>query len=124
MGRERANAMMSLLPPVGWADVATKHDLNVLETATKRDLDAHTASTKQDIDAVRHDIDAVRHDIEGLESRLESRFVRIEGKLDTMATKVELDELRSDLQRTFVTWMFASQAAVVAAIGLLIAFIR
>lgn len=44
--------MMSLLPPVGWADVATKHDLAALESridlrfraiderfATKADLD-------------------------------------------------------------------------------------
>jgi hypothetical protein len=31
MGTERADALMGLLPPVGWADVATKHDLGALE---------------------------------------------------------------------------------------------
>jgi hypothetical protein len=31
MGTERADSLMGLLPPVGWADVATKHDLTELE---------------------------------------------------------------------------------------------
>lgn len=33
------------------------------------------------------------------------------------ATKADLEKLRSDLQRTLGTWIFASQAAVIAAIG-------
>lgn len=31
MGRNPADSLMALLPPVGWADVATKHDLAELE---------------------------------------------------------------------------------------------
>ena len=31
MGPEPADSLMALLPPVGWADVATKHDLSELE---------------------------------------------------------------------------------------------
>lgn len=31
LGPQSAEAMMELLPPVGWADVATKHDLGAIE---------------------------------------------------------------------------------------------
>jgi hypothetical protein len=30
LGRKEATALMSLLPPVGWPDVAAKHDLDSL----------------------------------------------------------------------------------------------
>jgi hypothetical protein len=31
LGTQRADTLMSLLPPVGWADVATKDDIRLLE---------------------------------------------------------------------------------------------
>ena len=39
LGAEDATTMMELLPPVGWADVATKRDLDHLAVLTKRDID-------------------------------------------------------------------------------------
>jgi hypothetical protein len=35
IGVEKAETLMSMLPPVGWADVATKHDLAELEERLK-----------------------------------------------------------------------------------------
>jgi len=37
-GEEVAETLMELLPPVGWADVATKRDLDVLRLELKGDL--------------------------------------------------------------------------------------
>jgi hypothetical protein len=31
IGKEKADTMMSLLPPTGWGDVATKQDLEIME---------------------------------------------------------------------------------------------
>jgi hypothetical protein len=39
LGSEEAATMMSLVPPVGWADVATKRDLDHLETRIKADME-------------------------------------------------------------------------------------
>jgi hypothetical protein len=72
--------MMALVPPLGWGDVATRRDLEVLE------------------------------------ARLNGRIDALEAR---MATKQDLAEM----QRTLVTWMFLSQATVVAAVGVLLAFL-
>jgi hypothetical protein len=40
LGPDRADTLMELVPPVGWADVATKQDLQHLETVLGLRLEA------------------------------------------------------------------------------------
>jgi hypothetical protein len=47
LGEEQANTLMSLLPPVGWADVATKDDLHQLEAR----LDGRFAELESRVEA-------------------------------------------------------------------------
>ncbi len=51
---------------------------------------------------------------------LEARFQTLDGKVDhwvgQMASKSDIEALRSDLQRTFITWILTAQATVVAAV--------
>ena len=46
LGPDAASTMMEYLPPVGWAGVATKHDLDNLAAITKRDLDGLGATLR------------------------------------------------------------------------------
>jgi hypothetical protein len=97
MGSDRASVMMRMLPPVGWGDVATKRDLG---------------DVRRDVDDVRREVEAVRRDLRELEERLGARM------------DAKLGALRSDLLRTFGTWLFASQAAVIAAVTMVVALVR
>ena len=68
-GEDAGITLMELLPPVGWADVATKQDLLVL----------------------RGDLDLVRDDL----GRLRGEFGELRGEFATL--RGEFKELRSDL---------------------------
>ena len=62
LGSEAATTLMEHLPPTGWADVATKRDLDHLQDATKSDL----ALLRADIDLL------------GSQLRLEMRDVALD----------------------------------------------
>jgi hypothetical protein len=134
LGPEHAATMMELLPPVGWADVATKHDLDAMRAATKQDIDAMRAATKQDIDAMRaatkQDIDAMRaatkQDIDamGAATKHDIDALRIDVDALRAATKHDLDglehRLEARLTRSFMTWLLTGMGIQTAVVGLLV----
>jgi hypothetical protein len=118
MGQERAATMMNLVPPVGWAEVATRHDLD--------ELDGRLTTR---IDALESKLDAR---FETLETRFEARFQALEYRFDATDGKFEalenrivakVETVRSELLRTFGTWLLLSQAAVIATISVVIALV-
>jgi hypothetical protein len=76
LGENAGITLMELLPPVGWADVATKHDLMVL---------------RGDLDLVRDDIRGLRGEFEGLRGE----FNGLRGEFDGLRN--EFKDLRRDV---------------------------
>jgi hypothetical protein len=80
IGTEATATLMEYLPPVGWADVATKRDLDHLEVATKRDIEQLRTDTKRDIEQLRTEMrnesGRLRQDLQQLELRLQSEIAR------------------------------------------------
>ena len=106
MGDARADTLMRLLPPVGWADVATKRDLDALE---------QRLDTRIDTLATRIDTLATKDELHQLGAALRGELHDLRG---------EMQQMRGDLQQTFIRWMFAAHGATVALLGLLIAATR
>ena len=75
LGRERATTLMEHLPPVGWADVATKRDLDQQTLVLRRDMEAEFGQVRAEIASVRaelgSEIASVRTEIAAAEARVE-----------------------------------------------------
>lgn len=72
IGPERASTLMEYLPPVGWADVATKHDLSALEER----LDLRLKATRDELRGEIREIRAGFGEIRGELGKLEGKMFR------------------------------------------------
>lgn len=78
LGMDHATTLMGHLPPVGWADVATKHDLDQLALLNRRDLHQHAELFKHDLD--QHAV-LFKHDLQLLEARVDGAIAKAANRL-------------------------------------------
>jgi hypothetical protein len=84
LGPEPAESLMEMMPPVGWADVATKRDLDALEQR----IDLRFEAMDHKFDAMDHRFDAMDHRFEAMDHKFEAKFEAMNHQLE--ATKHEL----------------------------------
>jgi hypothetical protein len=103
LGTEQATTLMAHLPPVGWADVATRQHVDHSEAVTRAELRLELAHLRTDL---KGEIAELRTELKG-----EITEVRI-GLADLRA------EFHRDLRVHTVALATAMVAAVLAAAGL------
>jgi len=79
IGKEHVETLMGLLPPVGWADVATKHDLAQIEE--RMNLRSEATDSK----------------LEGMESRMQAMESRMESRMEAMESRINERIIRTAL---------------------------
>jgi hypothetical protein len=106
LGPDAATTLMEHLPPVGWADVATKRDLDALEQR----VDLRFAALDERLD---HRFEAIDHRFETLEERIDLRCEALENKL-LAAFRGELQTALTTQSRHLTIALVGTAAAVSA----------
>ena len=126
-GEEVAMTLAEHLPPVGWADVATKQDLLLLEAR----MDLRFEAVDRRFDAVDRRFDAIDRRFQANDDRfegIERRFDELEERMDLKLENLEnrlmtvmadkLSEQFRGLVIAFVTVMIAFGGLVLTAVAI------
>jgi hypothetical protein len=111
LGQRHADTLMSLLPPVGWADVATKQDLSQAIQALTERMDHRFGAVDHGFEAVDHRFEGLDHRFEALDHRFEAinhRFTSVDQRFDALEQK--MDERFEKLEYKLLSYLHKSQS--------------
>ncbi len=106
LSEEAADTLMELLPPVGWADVATKTDLQHLRDELKAEIHSLRVATKTDLQHLREEL---KTDIQHLRDELKADIQALQLSFETT-----LEKRLHEQTKWFITTMIAMNAVTVA----------
>jgi anti-sigma-K factor RskA len=115
LGAAEADTLMNLMPSNDWSEFATRRDVEHLRS----EMTAEFADVRAEFADVRAEFADVR-----AEMRTEFADVRAEMRTGFAQVRAEMKAESVALQRTFGTWLFASQAAVIAAVAVIVGLLR
>jgi len=107
LNEEAADTLMELLPPVGWADVATKSDLQHLRDELKGDINSLRVATKSDIQHLR---DELKGDILSLRNELKGDMINLQ-----LTIEATFEMRLHEQTRWLITTMIAMNTVMLAA---------
>jgi DNA anti-recombination protein RmuC len=107
LDEEAADTLMELLPPVGWADVATKTDLQHLRDELKGDINSLRVATKTDLQHLRNEMQA---DIKNLRDELKGDMHALQ-----LTIEATLEKRLHEQTRWLITTMIAMNTVMLAA---------
>ena len=115
LGRESATTLMELLPPVGWADVARRSDVESARLATTQDLLLMTASTSAQFNLVWTEIAAVR-------SEMSAEFAAVRSEMSLGFAEIRVEMYKAFHRNTLmlIGAMTAINAIIVGVAGVLL----